>query len=126
MPRDHILSDNFRSLSILAKLYCQHVRIVFCDNIIQSVNQFWFPERDVCGALLKVSDAEHLIFIALFTLNRLNVIIQTKGDVSPVVGDWFAAEQVQHSFQVGKSICLLPAVQMKSMVTPVFATLIFD
>src|SRR5699024_3117389 len=52
------------------------------------------------------------------TLNRLNVIIQTKGDVSPVVGDWFAAEQVQHSFQVGKSICLLPAVQMKSPPVP--------
>ncbi|KDA80465.1 hypothetical protein AC13_1082 [Escherichia coli 2-011-08_S3_C2] len=48
------------------------------------------------------------------------------GDVFPIVGDRFAAEQVQHSFQVGKSICLLPAVQMKSMVTPVFATLIFD
>ncbi len=94
MPRDHILSDNFRSLSILAKLYCQHVRIVFCDNIIQSVNQFWFSERDMRGALLKVSDTEHLIFIVLFTLNRLDVIIQMNGDVFPVVGDRFAAEQV--------------------------------
>lgn len=111
-------------MSILAKLYCQHIRIVFCDNIIQSVNQFWFSERDMRGALLKVSDAEHLIFIALFTLNRLNVIIQTKGDVSPVVGDWFTAEQVQHSFQIGESVSLLSGE--KSMVTPVFATLIFD
>ncbi len=113
-------------MSILAKLYCQHIRIVFCDNIIQSVNQFWFSERDMRGALLKVSDAEHLIFIALFTLNRLNVIIQTKGDVSPVVGDWFTAEQVQHSFQIGESVSLLSGDKMKSMVTPVFATLIFD
>lgn len=78
------------------------------------------------GALLKVSDAEHLIFIVLFTLNRLDVIIQTNSDVFPVVGDRFAAEQMQHSFQVGKSIGLWAVVQMKSMVTPVFATLIFD
>jgi len=33
---------------------------------------------------------------------------------------------MQHSFQVGKSIGLWAVVQMKSMVTPVFATLIFD
>lgn len=46
------------------------------------------------GALLKVSDTEHLIFIVLFTLNRLDVIIQMNGDVFPVVGDRFAAEQV--------------------------------
>lgn len=118
MPRDHILSDNFRSLSILAKLYCQHIRIVFCDNIIQSVNQFWFSERDMRGALLKVSDAEHLIFIALFTLNRLNVIIQTKGDVSPVVGDWFTAEQVQHSFQIGESVSLLSGDKMNLWSPP--------
>ena len=48
------------------------------------------------GALLKVSDAEHLIFIALFTLNRPDVRIQMNGDVFPVVGDRFAAEQMQH------------------------------
>ena len=48
------------------------------------------------GALLKVSDAEHLIFIAFFTLNRPDVIIQTNSDVFPVVGDRFAAEQMQH------------------------------
>ncbi len=65
-----------------------------CNNVIQPVNQFLIFERDVRGALLKVSDAEHLIFIALFTLNGLDVIIQTKGDVFPVVGDRFAAEQV--------------------------------
>lgn len=30
------------------KLSCrQHFWIVFCNNIIQSVNQLWFPERDV-------------------------------------------------------------------------------
>ena len=67
---------------------------MFRNNLIKPVNQFWFPERDVRGALLKVSDAEHLIVIVLFTLNRLDVIIQTKGDVLPVVGDRFAAEQV--------------------------------
>ena len=77
-----------------------------CNNVIQPVNQFRFSERDVRGALLKVSDAEHLIFIALFTLNGLDVIIQMNGDVFPVVGDRFAAEQMQHSFQIGKSICL--------------------
>lgn len=65
---------------------------MFRNNLIQPVNQFWFPERDVCGALLKVSDAEHLIFIVLFTLNRLDVVIQMNGDVFPVVGDRFAAE----------------------------------
>ena len=91
---------------------------MFCDNIIQSVNQFWLSERDMRGALLKVSDAEHLIFIALFTLNRLNVIIQTKGDVSPVVGDWFTAEQVQHSFQIGESVSLLSGDKMKSPPVP--------
>ena len=67
---------------------------MFRNNIVQPVNQFWFPERDVRGALLKVSDAEHLIFIELLPLNRPDVIIQTKGDVFPVVGDRFAAEQV--------------------------------
>ena len=70
------------------------------------------------GALLKVSDAEHLIFIVLFTLNRLDVVILMNGDVFPVVRNRFAAEQIQHSFQVGKSICLLPAVQMKSPPVP--------
>ncbi len=70
------------------------------------------------GALLKVSDAEHLIFIVLFTLNRLDVIIQTNSDVFPVVGDRFAAEQMQHSFQVGKSIGLWAVVQMKSPSVP--------
>ena len=99
---------------------------MFCNNIIQSVNQVRISERDMRGALPKVSDAEHLIFIALFTLNRLNVIIQTNSDVFPVVGDWFTAEQVQHSFQIGESVSLLSGDKMKSMVTPVFATLIFD
>ena len=99
---------------------------MFRNNLIKSVNQFWFPERDVCWAFLKVFNAEHLVFIALFTLNRLDVIIQMNGDVFPVVWDRFAAEQMQHSFQVGKSICLLSGDKMKSMVTPVFATLIFD
>lgn len=88
-------------------------RVVSGNNIIKPVNQFWFPERDVRGALLKVSDAEHLIFIVLFTLNRLDVVIQMNGDVFPVVGDRFAAEQIQHSFEVGKSICLLPGDKMK-------------
>ncbi|EIF85570.1 Uncharacterised protein [Escherichia coli] len=83
------------------------------NDVIQSVNQFWFSERDMRGALLKVSDAEHLIFIVLFTLNRLDVVIQMNGDVFPVVGDRFAAEQVQHSFQIGKSIGLLPGDKMK-------------
>ena len=72
----------------------------------------------MCGALLKVSDAEHLIFIARFALNGADVIIQTNSDVFPVVGDWFAAEQVQHSFQVGKSICLLPGDKMQSPSVP--------
>ncbi|EKH47083.1 hypothetical protein ECFRIK1997_1206, partial [Escherichia coli FRIK1997] len=39
---------------------------------------------------------------------------------------WFTAEQVQHSFQIGESVSLLSGDKMKSMVTPVFATLIFD
>jgi len=80
----------------------------------------------VRGALLKVFNSEHLVFIALFTLNRPDVLTQMNSDVFPVVGDRFAAEQMQHSFQVGKSIGLWAVVQMKSMVTPVFATLIFD
>ncbi len=70
------------------------------------------------GALLKVSDAEHLIFIALFTLNRLNVLIQTNSDVFPIVGDWFTAEQVQHSFQIGESVSLLSGDKMKSPPVP--------
>ena len=70
------------------------------------------------GALLKVSDAEHLIFIVLFTLNRLDVIIQTNSDVFPIVGDWFAAEQVQHSFQIGESVSLLSGDKMKSPPVP--------
>ena len=118
MPHDHILSDNFRSLSILAKLYCQHVRIVFCDNIIQSVNQFWFSERDMRGALLKVSDAEHLIFIAGFALNGADVIIQPNNNIFPAVGDRFAAEQVQHSFQIGESVSLLPGDKMPPPIGP--------
>lgn len=73
-------------------------RVVSGNNIIKPVNQLWFPERDVRGALLKVSDAEHLIFIALLTLNGLNVVIQTDDDIFPVVGDGPAAEQVQHPF----------------------------
>lgn len=92
----------------------QHFWIVFCNNIIQSVNQLWFPERDVRGALLKVFNSEHFIFIALFTLNRPDVLIQMNSDVFPVVGDRFTAEQMQHSFQVGKSVCLLPGDKMKS------------
>lgn len=72
--------------------------VVSGNNIIKPVNQLWFPERDVRGALLKVSDAEHLIFIALLTLNGLNVVIQTDDDIFPVVGDGPAAEQVQHPF----------------------------
>ena len=59
-------------------------------------------------------------------LNRPDVIIQTNSDVFPVVGDRFTAEQVQHSFQIGESVSLLSGDKMKSMVTPVFATLIFD
>lgn len=96
----------------------QHFWIVFCNNIIQSVNQLWFPERDVRGALLKVFNSEHFIFIALFTLNRPDVLIQMNSDVFPVVGDRFAAEQMQHSFQVGKSVCLLPGDKMKSPPVP--------
>lgn len=58
----------------------------------------------MCGALLKVSDVEHLIFIARFALNGADVIIQPNDDIFPVVRDRFAAEQIQHSFQVGESI----------------------
>lgn len=67
---------------------------MFRNNVIQSVNQFRFSERDVRGALLKVSDAEHLIFIARFALNGADVIIQPNDDIFPAVGDRFAAEQV--------------------------------
>ncbi len=74
---------------------------MFRNNIIKPVNQFWFPERDVRGAFLKVFNSEHFIFIALFTLNRLNVVIQMNSDVFPAIGDGFAAEQMQHSFQIG-------------------------
>ena len=70
------------------------------------------------GALLKVSDAEHLIFIARFTLNRPDMVIQMNDDIFPVVGDWFATEQMQHSFQVGKSVGLLSAVQMNPPPVP--------
>ncbi len=44
--------------------------------------------------------------------------IRTKSDVFPGVGDWFAADQVQQSFQVGKSICLLPGDKMKPPSVP--------
>src|SRR5699024_11272881 len=57
-------------------------------------------------------------FIALFTLNRLNVIIQTNSDVFPIVGDWFTAEQMQHSFQIGESVSLLSGDKMKSPPVP--------
>lgn len=40
------------------------------------------------------------------------------GYVFPVVGNRFAAEQIQHSFQVGKSICLLPGDKMKFPPVP--------
>lgn len=89
-----------------------------CNNVIQPVNQFLVFERDVRGALLKVSDAEHLIFIALFTLNGLDVIIQMNDDIFPVVGDWFATEQMQHSFQVGKSVGLLSGDKIKLPPVP--------
>ena len=88
------------------------------NNIIKPVNQLWFPERDVRGALLKVSDAEHLIFIALLTLNGLNVVIQTDDDIFPVVGDGPAAEQVQHPFQVSNPVSLLPGDKMQSPSVP--------
>ena len=70
------------------------------------------------GALLKVSDAEHLIFIVLFTLNGLYVVIQINGDIPPVVGDRFTAEQMQHSFQVSQAICLHSTDKMKSPLVP--------
>lgn len=60
------------------------------------------------------------------TLNGLYVVIQINGDIPSVVGDRFTAEQMQHSFQVSQAICLHSTDKMKSMVTPVFATLIFD
>ncbi|GDP01416.1 hypothetical protein BvCmsNSNP012_02638 [Escherichia coli] len=91
---------------------------MFRNDVIQPVNQFWFPERDVRGALLKVSDAEHLIFIALLTLNGLNVVIQTDDDIFPVVGDGPAAEQVQHPFQVSNPVSLLSGDKMKSPSVP--------
>ena len=62
--------------------------------IVNSVNQFQPFESDVCRSLLKVFNDEHLVFIALFTLNGLDVTIQTNSDVFPVVGDRFAAEQM--------------------------------
>ncbi|EHV57533.1 hypothetical protein AC41_3414 [Escherichia coli 2-011-08_S3_C3] len=54
------------------------------------------------------------------------MVIQINGDIPSVVGDRFTAEQMQHSFQVSQAICLHSTDKMKSMVTPVFATLIFD
>ena len=95
--------------------------------IVNSVNQLQPFESDVCrSTLLKVFNDEHLIFIASFTLNGLYVVIQINGDIPSVVGDRFTAEQMQHSFQVSQAICLNSTDKMKSMVTPVFATLIFD
>ena len=38
----------------------------------------------MCRSLLKVFNDEHLVFIALFTLNGLDVTIQTNSDVFPV------------------------------------------
>ncbi len=46
------------------------------------------------------------------------MIIQTNSDVFPVVGDRFAAEQMQHSFQVDESVSLLPGDKMKSPSVP--------
>ena len=89
------------------KPFCrQHVWIVSGNNIINPVNQFWFSERDVRGTFLKVFNSEHLVFIVLFTLNRPDVLIQTKGDVFLIVGDRFAAEQMQHlSRSECRSVC---------------------
>ena len=70
------------------------------------------------GALLKVSDAEHLIFIACFTLNRLDVLIQTNDDVFPVVRNGVATEEMQHPFQVGNPVSLLPGDKMKPPPVP--------
>ena len=46
------------------------------------------------------------------------MIIQPNDDIFPVVRDRFAAEQIQHSFQVGESICLLPGDKMQSPPVP--------
>lgn len=46
------------------------------------------------------------------------MIIQPNDDIFPVVRDWFATEQIQHSFQVGESICLLPGDKMQSPPVP--------
>ncbi len=46
------------------------------------------------------------------------MIIQPNDDIFPAVGDRFAAEQMQHSFQVSESICLLPGDKMQSPSVP--------
>lgn len=86
--------------------------------IVNSVNQLQPFESDVCSSLLKVFNDEHLIFIAFFTLNGLYVVIQINGDIPPVVGDRFTAEQMQHSFQVSQAICLHSTDKMKSPSVP--------
>lgn len=74
--------------------------------IVNSVNQLQPFESDVCRSLLKVFNDEHLVFIALFTLNRPDMLIQTNYDIFPVVGNGVATEEMLHPFLVGNPVSL--------------------
>lgn len=93
-------------------------RIMFRQNSIQLLHQFRVFKRDMRGALPEVSDAEHLILIARFTLNGPDVLIQTNDNIVPVIGYGFAAELIQYPFQVGKLPGLRTMVQTKSPPVP--------
>ncbi|PZY94440.1 DUF4942 domain-containing protein, partial [Escherichia coli] len=65
----------FRSLSILAKLYCQHIRIVFCDNIIQSVQGKESYEDEMFSIRYFKKGSAHITFRKPELVDRLNDII---------------------------------------------------
>lgn len=91
----------------------QHARIVPGDNVIELINQLGPSERDVCSALLKVFDCKHLILVTIAVPVFIDMIAETTGNVSAIVGDRLSVEDHQHPFQVCQAIALPAPVQPK-------------
>ena len=84
------------------------------DDVVQLINQLWSFEDDMRCPLLKVLDRKHLVLVTIAVPISMDMIAETTGNVSAVVGNRFAIKKHQHAFKVCKPITLPAPVKPKS------------
>ena len=70
------------------------------NDVIELIDQFWSPEGDMSRPFLKVFDRKHLILVTVTVPVLMDMIAETTGNVSAVVGNRLAIQKHQHPLKV--------------------------